>query len=170
MVSVPRSRSSHEQGYFYINGHQILTFDDRGISLHPNHISLLSGTFKLLSDPNLHACDANATHSLLPPYTECLRRQNLRIFALRTVGIIPKYSGVLGVAAKRLQLLSCGLMNGFLPLKMCQRETTFISSWKEYVTAILAMMQHRSQLVWFRWLYVTWSRYMWINDWTETLA
>lgn len=35
-----------------------------------------------------------------------------------------------------------------------------------YLTTHKAMRQHASQLVWFRWLYVTFSRYMFINDLT----
>lgn len=35
-----------------------------------------------------------------------------------------------------------------------------------YLTTHKAMRQHTSQLVWFRWLYVTFSRYMFINDLT----
>jgi N-acetylglucosaminylphosphatidylinositol deacetylase len=29
------------------------------------------------------------------------------------------------------------------------------------------MRRHWSQLVWFRWLYVLFSRYMWVNDLVE---
>lgn len=29
------------------------------------------------------------------------------------------------------------------------------------------MWQHWSQLVWFRWFYVFFSRYMWVNEWAE---
>lgn len=43
----------------------------------------------------------------------------------------------------------------------------FVSGAAEYKTALRAMMQHRSQLVWFRWLYVAFSRYMWVNEWVE---
>jgi N-acetylglucosaminylphosphatidylinositol deacetylase len=36
-----------------------------------------------------------------------------------------------------------------------------------YFTALRAMREHWSQLVWFRWLYVSFSRYMWVNEWVE---
>jgi N-acetylglucosaminylphosphatidylinositol deacetylase len=36
-----------------------------------------------------------------------------------------------------------------------------------YWQALKAMMQHRSQLVWFRWLYVAFSKYMWSNRLVE---
>jgi len=37
----------------------------------------------------------------------------------------------------------------------------------DYLTALRAMRQHWSQLVWFRWLYVLFSKYMWVNEWVE---
>ena len=43
----------------------------------------------------------------------------------------------------------------------------FISGWAEYKTAVRAMLRHKSQMVWFRWLYVAFSRYMWVNEWFE---
>lgn len=42
-----------------------------------------------------------------------------------------------------------------------------MSGWDGYMRALQAMMQHHSQLVWFRWLYVSFSRYMWVNEWAE---
>ena len=43
----------------------------------------------------------------------------------------------------------------------------FISGWAEYKTAVRAMLRHKSQMAWFRWLYVAFSRYMWVNEWFE---
>ena len=40
---------------------------------------------------------------------------------------------------------------------------TITSTAKGYGTALEAMMKHESQLVWFRWLYVGASKYMWSN-------
>jgi len=39
-----------------------------------------------------------------------------------------------------------------------------------YLQALLAMRQYRSQLVWFRYLYLIFSRYMYINEWVEWAA
>jgi hypothetical protein len=39
-----------------------------------------------------------------------------------------------------------------------------LSGW---VTAFKAMLAHRSQLVWFRWLYLLFSRLMWVNELKE---
>jgi N-acetylglucosaminylphosphatidylinositol deacetylase len=43
----------------------------------------------------------------------------------------------------------------------------FVAGTREYLLAIQAMRQHASQLVWFRWLYVSFSQYMWVNQWME---
>ena len=43
----------------------------------------------------------------------------------------------------------------------------FVSGVDGYKTALRAMKEHKSQLVWFRWLYVSFSRYMWVNEWVE---
>jgi len=44
---------------------------------------------------------------------------------------------------------------------------TFVSDAWGYWTALSAMRKHQSQLVWFRWLNVMFSRYMWVNDLIE---
>ena len=46
----------------------------------------------------------------------------------------------------------------------------FISGYKEYVKALEAMQAHQSQFVWFRWLYVAFSKYMWVNSWVQLSA
>jgi N-acetylglucosaminylphosphatidylinositol deacetylase len=43
----------------------------------------------------------------------------------------------------------------------------FISGTSDYLQAVTAMRAHQSQLVWFRWMYIMFSRYMWVNEWTE---
>lgn len=94
--------------------------------------------------------------------------------------MLTKYIGVNAVALAKIELLlyrelkklqdatcywtlSCNLFsepdNVIIPL--------FISGFDEYFTALSAMLSHHSQMVWYRWLYVGWSRYMWINTWKE---
>lgn len=45
----------------------------------------------------------------------------------------------------------------------------YVSGLKEYGTALKAMRNHGSQMVWFRWGYVLFSRYMWVNEWEEVV-
>ena len=41
---------------------------------------------------------------------------------------------------------------------------TFVVPWRDTFSVHRAMFEHRSQLVWFRYLYLLFSRYIWIND------
>jgi N-acetylglucosaminylphosphatidylinositol deacetylase len=129
---------------------QILTFDEYGVSSHPNHRSLPFGVAHLQS--NLPS----------PP----------RVLTLVTVPLVPKYIGPLAAAyANELAWLHT-VTNWFSKAqkdenKSSELASTFVSSPMGYLTAHRAMRAHRSQLVWFRHLYVLFSRYMWVNDWVE---
>lgn len=46
----------------------------------------------------------------------------------------------------------------------------FVAGGSDYARTAKAIMQHESQLVWFRWLYMAFSRYMWVNEWVEIPA
>lgn len=132
---------------------QILTFDTQGISSHPNHYSLPFGAWSLASTLRSKAPE---TTSVSVP----------RVFGLVTVPILPKYAGALASLSSRLSIASGGILNYFAPDDR-NRRAVFTSGFKEYVTAVRAMRKHASQLVWFRYLYVTFSRYMWVNEWVE---
>ncbi|KAF8589120.1 LmbE-like protein [Ramaria rubella] len=114
----------------------ILTFDELGISQHPNHISLPVGVSHLLSSPSV---------------------PQLQLFTLKTVPLLQKYTGPVSHTLAKL----------WLWLPWASSGQTYISGIGGYRIALLAMYQHQSQLVWFRWLYVLFSRYMWVNDWVE---
>lgn len=129
---------------------QILTFDTQGVSSHPNHCSLPFGAWHLAK-----------TLQLNQPTTS-----PLRVFNLVTVPILPKYAGALVPLSTRLSIASERISSYFLRHDRIPR-AVFTSGFKEYVTAVRAMRKHASQLVWFRYLYVTFSRYMWVNEWAE---
>lgn len=40
-------------------------------------------------------------------------------------------------------------------------------NWKTWWTAVKAMRQHESQMVWFRWLYLLGSRYLWTGEYVK---
>ncbi|KAF9010115.1 putative deacetylase LmbE-like domain-containing protein, partial [Cyathus striatus] len=121
----------------------ILTFDYQGISSHPNHRSLPAGMKHLIRTYPITS---------LSPVP--------RVFALITVPVWTKYSSVLAPLFAKFDIYIQHVVNHtILP--------TFVSGTQEYLRALQAMREHRSQLVWFRWLYVFFSRYMWVNEWTE---
>ncbi|RPD56023.1 LmbE-like protein, partial [Lentinus tigrinus ALCF2SS1-6] len=132
----------------YVFEHQIttiLTYDHHGISSHPNHISLPKGASRLIG--SLH--DTNG-------------KPRPRLFTLVTVPLREKYVGLLSPLLSRATIFLSKLSQD---APRAKASTTVISDWKGFLRAHRAMRQHWSQLVWFRWLYVLWSRYMWVNDW-----
>ncbi|CDO70513.1 hypothetical protein BN946_scf184569.g56 [Trametes cinnabarina] len=143
----------------------ILTFDEHGVSSHPNHISLPKG----------------AAH-LLRTLPQTSKKRRSRLFSLVTVPLHEKYLGPIAPVSAKLALSIAQLWLGRssdtektdVELGRTPVETrgrvpvpVAVSGWEAYARALSAMMQHRSQLVWFRWLYVSFSRYMWVNEWVE---
>ena len=107
----------------------------------------------------------------------------LRLFTLVSVPLIQKYTGPWAALLSRAGSLvgrrqiptqtpvshEEGSMGKGGEQWGARTGPTFVADLREYVTALRAMRQHRSQLVWFRWLYVAFSRYMWVNDWVEVV-
>ena len=131
--------------------HQILTFDHQGISSHPNHGSLPSGAARLVT--------SLAASVPAPP----------RLYALITVPLVPKYVGPLAALLAKADLTFAALLRRWGVDYPQQNMPVFVAGAGQYQTALRAMMQHQSQLVWFRWLYVAFSRYMWVNEWVRVL-
>ncbi|KAJ3566099.1 hypothetical protein NP233_g7210 [Leucocoprinus birnbaumii] len=146
----------------------VLTFDYAGISSHPNHISLPYGVAHLIQ--TLYA----------------LGKPTPRLYTLTTVPLFAKYTSILSPLSTKLDVsmikVSAWLRalvskSGIIDesISLSRQETVsdartnplFVSGIPEYMRALLAMRKHESQFVWFRWLYVVFSRYMWINEWLE---
>lgn len=140
----------------------ILTFDREGVSQHPNHRSIREGVRTLLTSP-----DAPLTHP--------------RFFTLATVPTVSKYLWVIAPLQAKLDLTMAAALHAFEDVyaSLVGNETpkhadssapatpVFVSGCKEYGAALFAMLQHKSQMVWFRYLYICFSRYMWVNEWFE---
>jgi N-acetylglucosaminylphosphatidylinositol deacetylase len=93
------------------------------------------------------------------------------VYSLTTVSLPQKYTGVFGGVFARFNLWLKIVLNGFpivnLFTSKLESSPIFISSAEQYIRGLSAMKQHRSQMVWFRWLNVLFSRYMWVNEWKE---
>jgi len=130
----------------------LLTFDEHGVSSHPNHVSLYYAAREVLR--------SNGG-----------RDSRLRAYALRTENRIVKYSGWL-TAFSKFQPASF-LDSRDLPASPKRQSpngltgSRYISNVQGYLQTVKAMNQHRSQMLWFRWLYMAFARYMWLNDWDE---
>ncbi|CAO3634099.1 unnamed protein product [Mucor fragilis] len=84
---------------------------------------------------------------LSPQRTFVQQESSIKLYKLSSVSLIRKYIGVFD-----------------LMISNDRKSIEMISPPFAYLTTHKAMRQHSSQLVWFRWLYVTFSRYMFIND------
>ncbi|KAI0315707.1 N-acetylglucosaminylphosphatidylinositoldeacety la se [Amylostereum chailletii] len=128
----------------------ILTFDPVGVSSHPNHLSLFHGTSYLLGSlPS-------------PP----------RAYALISVPLSIKYTGPLAPALAKLDLNFSRALAYFnmQPSLSAHPISVYVSGVRQWARALRALSCHHSQLVWFRWLYMAFSRYMWVNEWYEIPA
>ncbi|KNG85254.1 N-acetylglucosaminyl-phosphatidylinositol deacetylase [Aspergillus nomiae NRRL 13137] len=133
----------------------LLTFDRHGISNHPNHRSLYHGAVHFL----------RTLMKDKPGYT-C----PISLYTLTTTNILRKYIGVLdaplSMARGAVDALSSSLRGSSRTSKEDPpARLLFVSSVGEWMTAQSAMVKaHQSQMVWFRYGWITFGRYMAVND------
>lgn len=75
--------------------------------------------------------------------------RDLDVLYLETVNRARKYSFV-------FDMITTLLFN--------DHDLIYAVGWLDFLTILKSMMMHKSQLVWFRWIYVFTSRYMLINN------
>ncbi|KAK6508280.1 N-acetylglucosaminyl-phosphatidylinositol de-N-acetylase [Arthrobotrys conoides] len=126
-----------------------ITFDKGGVSAHPNHVSLLRGAKYYLRH--------------YPKQNEVL------LYTLNTVPVYRKYISILDAfVTTLLDSVRNGAKDeeeGVEGYNGAPKSAMFLSNWREYRTAQKAMTEgHKSQMVWFRWGWITLSRYMVFND------
>ncbi|KAG5462398.1 MAG: putative deacetylase LmbE-like domain-containing protein [Olpidium bornovanus] len=135
----------------------IITFDEGGISGHLNHIALYRGVETLLLKQ-----EKSSFPSYSPPLTA---------YTLKTVPLLRKYISVLDLAfcasaAELLRLPAQHTIPRLSRTKATPRPEVllFVSKPAGYTRAVDAMKKHKTQWVWFRMLYVMFSRYMVFNE------
>lgn len=95
-----------------------------------------------------HSNHISLYHAIRSLYSSGKLPEGCSVLLLESVNIFRKYLSVLD-----------------LPLSwLCGRDVLFISSGRQYKQAKEAMMHHQSQLLWFRHIYLLFSRYMMINS------
>ncbi|KAF1994920.1 phosphatidylinositol glycan class L [Amniculicola lignicola CBS 123094] len=123
----------------------IITFDADGVSQHPNHKSLYAGAHAFLK-------------ALMHRHSgwEC----PVKLYTLTTTNVLRKYISVLDGPITVASALFKKKELGAYPTPL-----TFVSSPVGYRTAQKAMTTaHESQMRWFRWGWISLSRYMILND------
>ena len=92
-----------------------------------------------------------------------------KVYSLVTASLLSKYTGVFGGVFARFSLWLKIIVKGLPGVNLftggLEPMPIFISGAEQYIRGLSAMKQHWSQMVWFRWLNVFFSRYMWVNEW-----
>lgn len=133
----------------------LLTFDRHGISNHPNHRSLYHGAVRFLQ--NLMR---GKTGYSCP----------VALYTLTSTSIVRKYVGVLDAPLTMVlgglsNLREALLLGSKVGSRSLPSRLMFVSSVTEWVRARSAMTEaHKSQMVWFRYGWITFGRYMVVND------
>ncbi|KAM3463650.1 hypothetical protein NHJ6243_003055 [Beauveria neobassiana] len=129
----------------------LITFDAGGVSAHPNHISLYHGARRFIA-----ALLRGRGAGWAAP---------VDLYTLRSVHVSRKYASILDALPTLVTWAATAARN---PDKAHPPALVFLSGLVgegALPTAWSAMTaSHKSQMVWFRYLYITFSRYMLIND------
>ena len=143
----------------------LITFDKRGVSGHPNHSSLYFGAVAWLKDMMRGKAGWECPVSLYTLTSISLMRKYLSVLdapftmlqcVLQSVG--PGKNG--GGAKGRVGKGEMGREKGTDPGRLF-----YMADLGAYRRGQRAMTQaHRSQMVWFRWGWISLGRYMVVND------
>ncbi|KAI0178298.1 putative deacetylase LmbE-like domain-containing protein [Pestalotiopsis sp. NC0098] len=134
----------------------LVTFDSQGVSSHPNHISLYDGAKTFLA-----ALTAGRPGHASP----------VDLYTLTTVNVLRKYTSFLDMFAT---MISAALAGGDARKKNAKGNPGLLINMsglfggrESAATARQAMTEaHKSQMVWFRWGWISLSRYMVVNTLT----
>ena len=124
----------------YVEGSEaeaLVTFDEGGVSGHPNHVALHAGVLYWRSRVLFRGQR---------------RLMDVEAWALQTTGLLRKYAGLLDVVLSALLDRQRYLLL-FNPLA--------------FFFVFMAMRAHASQLLWFRYLFICFSRYSFMNTLTR---
>jgi len=145
---------------------QVVTFDEGGVSGHPNHVALARAASSLVRPEGEEAP--------LPPA--------VKVWTLETTNIIREYTGPLDIlisVAVWLCLWLCGpLRQGMRAMNYGSSSSSSSSSSSNTTGFCLclnnspgltyrAMLAHASQFVWYRRLFIVFSRYTYVNTLRE---
>jgi len=138
----------------------LITFDEHGVSSHPNHIALLRGAKQFLSnlmrEHGGYACPVS-------------------LYTLTSINMLRKYSFVLDILPTYFSGIVSDMLAGVRGKKKAAKRgiskgskgdrVVFISDMGRYLKARDAMVNgHKTQMVWFRWGWIGIGRYMVVND------
>ena len=113
----------------------VVSFDEKGVSSHANHCFLSNVLLTLRKGDDF---------------------ANVSFYKLNTVGLLRKYMFLFDLIPTFLSRLVFE--------RSFNKSIIAVSTYGDFLITIQSMMKHHSQLIWFRWLYIFSSRYMFINN------
>jgi N-acetylglucosaminylphosphatidylinositol deacetylase len=155
-----------------VNIDVLITFDRHGVSSHPNHISLYHGA-RIFVAGLLAKVNASAASPTSAATTTNSHPSPVALYTLSSVNILRKYSSILDafttlasnyIAPAEASSPSSPAEGTRQPAALVFMsalyggEANLATAWHAMTTA------HVSQMVWFRYLWIGFSRYMLIND------
>eukprot|EP01053_Blabericola_migrator_P001716 Blabericola_migrator_1__1715@NODE_1461_length_4509_cov_58_942593_g963_i0_p3_GENE_NODE_1461_length_4509_cov_58_942593_g963_i0NODE_1461_length_4509_cov_58_942593_g963_i0_p3_ORF_typecomplete_len247_score21_24PIGL/PF02585_17/4_2e30_NODE_1461_length_4509_cov_58_942593_g963_i037064446 len=122
----------------------ILTFDEGGVTHHPNHVDTFRAVQRFIEYKGFRK-----SPSFMAAYT------------LRSVPLVLQYCGSLLWALLLLRAIIVALLSRHP--RAPHLPPTFALVRPSHIKVQLGMRKHRSQLVWFRYLHLIFSAYTWVN-------
>ena len=123
---------------------QVISFDDGGVSGHRNHVATAQGVLAFARSP---------------------RGASVAVFALESVSLLRKFSGPLDVLASAVAVATRAAWAAVMAAageSTAIPECVFVAN-PDPGAAQRALHAHASQAVWFRRLFVVFSRYAYVN-------
>ncbi|WVQ71286.1 hypothetical protein IAR50_000812 [Cryptococcus sp. DSM 104548] len=142
----------------------IITFDGQGVTSHSNHKAIPSAISHLspTSRPRVLALKSPET---VPKFTGPFYIIYLH---LKGLPCLPIFRSNPAAQAVLSQVLSIFNLSPEEQEGLCNADThVLISDLGGWTTGVQAMRAHKSQMVWFRYLYLLASRLMWVNELEE---
>ena len=127
----------------------ILTFDDKGVSKHPNHVQTHRGVMRFLMEAKMGAI----------PNAEYTNENTPEVWVLETT---PLYRTFMGAMDYWASVVSTTTRTKHSSLAVASSSSVMFCA-KNPSLILEAMRTHATQWVWFRKLYVTFSRYSLMN-------
>lgn len=95
----------------------------------------------------------------------------IEAYSLTSKSVVTKYIGILAPVLVKLKMSFSRVLHSTGRSKEDGIvRPIFVAGIRGYCRAVLATLQHRSQLAWFRCLYMLFSQYLWVNEWERIYA
>ena len=141
----PKMKSMSADAAPIANIDALITFDEGGVSSHPNHISLYHGASTFL-------------RNLMQRHSGW--ENPVKMYTLTTTNFVRKYSSIVDAMVSVIMSVFQKKKSGDCPTPILA-----VSGVGDYRKAQMAMTSaHVSQMRWFRWGWIGISRYMVVND------